>query len=373
MGKRNYIVRGKGESNSILETAHQMEAVTARGLLTLPTRTTLASASRSLLTALLLSAVCLVVSQGQPEVSQLQAVYTGLVRKLQGKLGENEVGNDKDARFVISFGPDNDEIALKLCMEQGYSGKELGREDFTVRCLREYQETAATSMSSPSVGVSAFDPIGLVWFHASGEDGYSSAYLTGVNVKQNKHGSIGQGSVVKTIMQTSASFTLSALKYNSGSDSLFGVVTYSSGQHYVVSIKGSKSAPIWDPTGTPYAKDGPDLDGLYASSDEIKKKWNREINFKHIYRLHEATGVVPALGTLEPIRQIYICIVIENDAPYLYVVHSGMDQGGNIVSCPTQSSRDKEVCPECTGCILRKLLMPGVATSMQVFYHGMPV
>jgi hypothetical protein len=365
------------------ETAHPMEAVpeTLRGLLTLPTRKTLASASGSpvvfLLTALLLSSVCTVVSQGQPEVSQLQAVYTGLVRKLQGKLGGDEVDNDRDARFVISFGPDNDEIALKLCMEQGYSGKELGREDFTVRCLREYQETAATSMSSPSVGVSAFDPIGLVWFHASGEDGYSSAYLTGVNVKQNKHGSIGQGSVVPPPSPEGGgshkSFTLSALKYNSGSDSLFGIITYSDGQHYVVSIKGSKSAPIWDPTGTPYAKDGPDLDGLYASSDEIKKKWKREITFKHIYRLHEATGVVPALGTLEPIRQIYICIVIENDAPYLYVVHSGMDQGGNIVSCPTQSSRDKEVCPECTGCILRKLLMPGVATSMQVFYHGMPV
>ena len=52
---------------------------------------------------------------------------------------------------------------------------------------------------------------------------------------------------------------------------------------------------------------------------------------------------------LQQIGQIYICIVIEIDASYLYAVHTGMDQGGNLVSwhvsCPTQSSRDEEVCP----------------------------
>ena len=75
---------------------NQTKAATGRGLLTWPSRITLASESGSpvvflLTTELLLSVVGIVVSQGQSEVSQSQAVYPGLVRKLQGKLTGNEV------------------------------------------------------------------------------------------------------------------------------------------------------------------------------------------------------------------------------------------------------------------------------------------
>jgi len=74
-----------------------------------------------------------------------------------------------------------------------------------------------------------------VWFHANGEDGFASSYVTDVNLIE--HGSIGQATVENENMETS--FTLSTLEYNRADDSLFGVVTYSSGQHYVVAIKGS--------------------------------------------------------------------------------------------------------------------------------------
>jgi hypothetical protein len=268
-------------------------------------------------------------------------------------------------------------------MSQGYSGEGLAPDStsedptgMSVRCLKDYEEKVGSSKSAPSIGVSAFDPISQVWFHANGEDGFASAYVTGVNVL--KHGSIGQASVENAEMDTS--FTLSALEYNRADNSLFGVVTYSSGQHYVVAISGSDpekkpiSNPLWDPTDTGHESDSPT--GYFSASDQrpANKRWNRILTFRHIYRLREATGVVPALSGLEPIRQVYVCIVIENNDPFLYIVKSGMDQGGKPLpgSCATMDKLDGLVCPECSGCLYYKAPMPGVATSLEVYYTNQP-
>ena len=305
------------------------------------------------------------------KLSDTQAMYTGIVRSVGGG----------DASHVLSFGPDNAEILLRLCMREGSSGQGLAADPTTddpermsVSCLKEYEETGRSSKSAPSAGVSAYDPISQVWFHANGEDGFASAYITGVNTIS--HGSIGQGAVENEDMETS--FTLSAIEYNRADDSLFGVVTYSSGQHYVVAITGNPPAsPVWDPVNSGREKAPNSKGGYYASSDDIVQKWDRVIKFRHIYRLREATGVVPALSGMEPIRQMYMCIVMEEDKPYLYTVASGMDQGGNPIECglngvPYKTPADELACPECAGCLLRKTPMPGVATSMEVYYTTIP-
>ena len=316
----------------------------------------------------LLHLLCTVQTIGALKLSDTQAMYTGLIRKV----GEE----DGDTSYILSFGPDNDEVQFRLCMSQGYSGEGLSPDatvadpdGMSVRCLKDYVETVDSSKSAPSTGVSAYDPISQVWFHANGEDGFASAYVTSVNIIQ--HGSIGQAGVENEEMETS--FTLSALEYNRADDSLFGVVTYSSGQHYVVAISGSEQSPTWDPTGTGHEADSP-WKGYFSSSDERPKNkpWNRILTFRHIYRLREATGVVPALSGMEPIRQVYVFIVIENDDPFLYIVGTGMDQGGNAVACNTQNNLDRLVCPECTGCLYDKVGMPGVATSMEVYYTNLP-
>jgi hypothetical protein len=322
----------------------------------------------------LLHILCAVQTTDALKVSDTQAMYTGLVRKV----GEA----DGDTSYILSFGPDNDEVQFRLCMSQGYSGEGLAPDStsedptgMSVRCLKDYEEKVGSSKSAPSTGVSAFDPISQVWFHANGEDGFASAYVTGVNVL--KHGSIGQASVENAEMDTS--FTLSALEYNRADNSLFGVVTYSSGQHYVVAISGSDPQkkpipnPLWDPTDTGHESDSPT--GYFSASDQrpANKRWNRILTFRHIYRLREATGVVPALSGLEPIRQVYVCIVIEKNDPFLYIVNSGMDQGGNpLGDCATMDKQDRLVCPECSGCLYYKAPMPGVATSLEVYYTNQP-
>jgi len=294
------------------------------------------TSSRQLLTGCVVALVLGILSTaseiGALKISDTQAMYTGLARKVGAQTD--------DSSYILSFGPDNDEIQLLLCMGQGYSGTGLApdptpddAEALSVRCLADYVETEASSQSSPSVGVSSFDPISQVWFHANGEDGFASSYVTGVNVIE--HGSIGQASVENENMETS--FTLSTLEYNRADDSLFGVVTYSSGQHYIVAIKGSAASPLWDPSGTGHETDSAN-DGYMTSSDDRRVPWKRVLTFRHIYRLREATGVVPALSALEPMRQMYICIVIENNDPFLYVVGSGMDQGGNPLRQENSSS-----------------------------------
>jgi hypothetical protein len=243
-------------------------------------------------------------------------MYTGLIRKLDDPV-------NSDTSYILSFGPDNSEIEYALCMSQGYAGTGLAPDPtdptgMSVACLRDYVEEAASSKSSPNVGVSTYDPISQVWFHANGEDGFASAYVTGVNVI--KHGSIGQANVENQDMETS--FTLSSLEYNRADDSLFGVVTYSSGQHYVVAIRGTKTSPAWDPTGTGHEKDQYSTDGYYSSSSKrpANKKWARTLTFRHIYRLRDATGVVPAVSGLEPVRQIYVCLVMEGEKPFVYLI-----------------------------------------------------
>ena len=327
----------------------------------------------SLWTPLSLSLLLLLSSMGAIQAAKLsdtQAMYTGVVRSI----------GSGDSSHVLSFGPDNAEILLRLCVQDGASGRGLAAdptpedpEAMSVSCIKEYEEAGGSSKSAPSAGVSAYDPISQVWFHANGEDGFASAYVTGVNTI--RHGSIGQSRVENEDMETS--FTLSAIEYNRADDSLFGVVTYSSGQHYVVAITGSKSEPIWDPAGTGRDEAPGSQEGFYSSSDQIQQKWDRVIKFRHIYRLREATGVVPALSGMEPIRQMYMCVVLEEDAPYLYTVASGMDQGGNPIECglngvPYKTSADELACPECSGCLLRKTPMPGVATSMEVYYTTIP-
>jgi hypothetical protein len=313
---------------------------------------------------LTLSQVCEVSTR---KLSDTQAMYTGLVRKMGGVQGEGEEGG---ANYVLSFGPDNAEIFLKLCIEQGHSGQGLARdptpgdsERMSVTCLREYEEQKASSNSAPSSGMSAYDPISQVWYHSSGEDGFSSAYLTGVSVI--KHGSIGQGKV--TYEGFDAAFTLSSLEYNRAEDSLFGIVTYSTGTHYVVSIKGTDSEPLWDPSRTNFVRAPGSDEGFYSSSNDIVKKWDRTLRFRHIYRLREVTGVVPAISAMEPITQMYMCIGIEGDDPYFYIINSGMDQGGIPKDCPTLTTQDEVACPECKGCVHSKFAMPGVATSIEVY------
>ena len=342
----------------------------------------------------LLLASSIIFSTEAVKLSDTQAMYTGIIRRME-RAKKNIVDGEgsnapstsseqlmPDANYVLSFGPDNAEILLHLCIKEGSSGVGLAldptpedRFHRSVTCLKEYEERTASS-KDPSAGVSSYDPISQVWFHAGGEDGFASAYLTGVNII--KHGSIGQAPVEYEDMQTS--FTLSCLEYNRADDSLFGIVTYASGQHYVVAIRGSSMNPVWDPSETGHENDKGSKEGYYVNSDQraennpvqSKKTWDRTLTFRHIYRLREATGVVPALSSLEPIRQMFMCIVIEDNDPYLYVVGSGMDQGGVAQACPTLTSEDSLACPECTGCLLRKIPMPGVATSLEVYYTGLP-
>eukprot|EP00960_Hanusia_phi_P075046 768366-Hanusia_phi.AAC.8 len=264
-------------------------------------------------------------------VDPAKAVYTGLIRRIGDRTSH-----------VVSFGPDSDQLLLQLCVDQGFSTPD--RTSTYYKCVQEYEEVSGTThgRSNPSLGLSTFDSINQVWFHANGEDGFASAYLTSVELLRG--GSIGQAAIETT---EPVSFTLSSTEYNRADRSVFGVVTYSSGQHYLVKIV------IRSWTG----------DYVYRSSNDVIGPM-QSLYFQHIYYLYNASGIVPAISSLEPSEQIYLMIAVE-DAPYLFALRTGMDPGGNAKDCG--DAVQKSVCPECPGCFLWKRRIPGVLTSMEVY------
>lgn len=74
------------------------------------------------------------------------------------------------------------------------------------------------------------------FYYASAEDGVASAYVTPYDTSLNT-------SLVQRAMRgtTGTSFTLTSLQFNSRDSLLYGVITYSSGEHFFIRVRRPNS------------------------------------------------------------------------------------------------------------------------------------
>ena len=176
----------------------------------------------------------------------------------------------------------------------------------------------------PSVGVASWNSVEKFYYYAAAEDGFASAYVTPYSYvsNQSKTQRIVRG-------QTAASFTLTSIQYNRIDGFIYGLITYSSGEHFMVKVLAD-------------TRDG-----------AIRE----ELTFDALLQL-DYTHVVPGLAALDAIEQIYYGIGVKTitrngksfQQGYLFALKTGMAAIG--VPDPASHLWNRE--------------LPGVLTSLQV-------
>lgn len=84
----------------------------------------------------------------------------------------------------------------------------------------------------PSLGVATWNSVEKFYYYAAAEDGFASAYVTPYSYVTNRSQS---QRVVRG--RTDTSFTLTSIQYNPIDGYLYGLITYSSGEHFMVRVQ----------------------------------------------------------------------------------------------------------------------------------------
>jgi hypothetical protein len=83
----------------------------------------------------------------------------------------------------------------------------------------------------PSVGVASWNSVEKFYYYAAAEDGFASAYVTPFSYVTNQ-------SISQRVLRgrTDTSFTLTSIQYNRIDAKIYGIITYSSGEHFMVKV-----------------------------------------------------------------------------------------------------------------------------------------
>jgi hypothetical protein len=101
-----------------------------------------------------------------------------------------------------------------------------------LRVLRDVTASdEATRGRDPSIGVASWNSVEKFYYYAAAEDGFASAYLTPFSYVTNR--SVSQR-VIRGKMD--ASFTLTSIQYNRIDAKIYGIITFSSGEHFLVRV-----------------------------------------------------------------------------------------------------------------------------------------
>jgi hypothetical protein len=89
----------------------------------------------------------------------------------------------------------------------------------------------ATRGRDPSIGVASWNSVEKFYYYAAAEDGFASAYLTPYSYVTNQ-------SISQRVLRgrTDTSFTLTSIQYNRIDAKIYGIITYSSGEHFMVRV-----------------------------------------------------------------------------------------------------------------------------------------
>ena len=177
--------------------------------------------------------------------------------------------------------------------------------------------------TDPSVGVSAWNPVEKILFYASAEDGYASAYVQPFSYTQNV-------SLVQRFVRgrTDTSFTLTSIQFNPATTLLYGLVTYSSGEHFLIRM----------------------------NVDTRPGSRNVQITFEALLQIEPYSHIAPGLSALDTTCQVYYGVGIKTlerggkQQGFLFALHIGEKSACMSGSSPPYKKWERE--------------LPGVLTSL---------
>ena len=218
----------------------------------------------------------------------------------------------------------------RLIMGTGENGAQLQQvfEDIS-------DPNEAVRGTDPTIGVASWNSVEKFYYYAAAEDGFASAYVTpysyiGRDALESKT-TVSDQTPTQRILRgnTDTSFTLTSLQYNRIDANVYGLITYSSGEHFMVKF----------------------LADTRVGYIEV------ELTFEALLQL-DYTHVVPGLSALNSNDQHYFAVGVRTEQRngksvqqgYLFAMRTGMRVTGGEV--PPAWLWERE--------------LPGVLTSLQV-------
>jgi len=160
--------------------------------------------------------------------------------------------------------------------------------------------SGTASRSDPSLGVTSWNSVEQLLYYGSAEDGLASAYVTPYDVASRR---MKLQRAVRTPSQTS--FTLTSIQYNAFDAKIYGMVTYSSGEHFLVRVR-VETVPE-------------DMETIPAMS------------FEWIFQIR-ADFIAPGLSALDARRQVYYCAGEKESFGMVLAISTGINPGSGAAA-----------------------------------------